>query len=101
MAQPIPPKSYDEITRNTVPEPDSSYRPSKDQERAAIEGQRILSMEESKLHARVTEALHSSGLAVAAVTAEIDDTRVTLRGQVSDVAGVGDVVDLVVVTAGT
>jgi hypothetical protein len=114
MAQPTAPKSYDEITRTTVPEPDSSYRPSKNQERAAFDGERIVSPEEASLHRKVTTALHSSGLDVSAVTVEIDDTRVTLRGRVSDVSllprldqavhavpGVGEVVDLVVIPAGT
>ena len=102
--------SYDEITRKTVPEPDSSFRPTKDQERAAFEGERILSSDEAELHAKVAEALRSSGLDLSEVSFEIDRTRVTLRGRVDDhhvlpmlenivrdVPDVGDIVDLVVV----
>jgi BON domain-containing protein len=107
------PKSYDEITRRTVPEPDSSFRPTSDQERAAFEGERILSSDEQALHAKVADALGSSGADVSSVSIEIDGSRVTLRGRVSDVAllpqlesavrtvdEVGDIVDLVVVDPG-
>jgi hypothetical protein len=108
-----PPRSYDDITRNTVPEPDSSYRPTVEQERAAFEGERILSSDERVLHEAVSKALDRSGLDVSDVAIEIDGTRVTLRGRVSaihllprieavvrDVADVGDIVDLLVVDAG-
>ncbi len=107
------PRTYDEITRNTVPEPDSSYRPTSDQERAAFEGERILSGDEQVLHAKVATVLGSSGLDVSRVSIEIDGTRVTLRGMVTDVhllpqlenavrsvGEVEDLVDLVVVDAG-
>jgi hypothetical protein len=102
--------SYDDITRNTVPEPDSSFRPTKDQERAAFEGERILSSDETDLHNKVADALRSSGLALSEVSFEIDGTKVTLRGRVDDhhllpqlegvvraVPDIGDIVDLVVV----
>lgn len=115
MAQPPGniPKSYDEITRRTVPEPDSSFRPTSDQERAAFEGERILSSDEQVLHTKVADALASSGLDVSNVSIELDGTRVTLRGMVSNVQllpqleaavrtvdEIGDIVDLVVVDAG-
>ncbi len=108
-----PPRSYDDITRNTVPEPDSSYRPTADQERAAFAGERILSSDERVLHDAVSSALGGSGLDVSDVTIEIDDARVTLRGRVAaihllprieavvrNVASVGDIVDLLVVDSG-
>ncbi len=115
MTQPTgrTPRTYDEITRNTVPEPDSSFRPTSDQERAAFEGERILSSDEQALHTRVADALGSSGLDVSTLAIEIDGSRVTLRGRVSDVHllpqleaavrtvdDVGDIVDLVVVDPG-
>jgi len=108
-----PPRSYDDITRNTVPEPDSSYRPTVDQERAAFEGERILSSDERVLHNTVSSALDSSGLDVGDIAIEIDGSRVTLRGRVAaihllprieavvrGVDDVGDIVDLLVVDPG-
>lgn len=105
-----PPRSYDDITRRTVPEPDSSFRPTKDQERAAFEGERILSTDEQALHDKVASALRNARLDIEEVSIEIDGTRVTLRGRVDDhhilpllesavrdVADVGDIVDLVLV----
>ena len=108
-----PPKSYDEITRNTVPEPDSSYRPTVGQERAAFEGERIMSSDERVLHDAVSRALGGSGLDVSDIGIEIDGSRVTLRGRIAavhllprieavvrDVRDVGDIVDLLVVGSG-
>ena len=104
------PRSYDDITRQTVPEPDSSFRPTKDQERAAFEGERIMSSDENALYERVSTALRNSRLDISEVSIEIDRSRVTLRGRVDDhhtlpllenvvrgVPDVGDIVDLVVV----
>lgn len=108
-----PPRSYDEITRNTVPEPDSSYRPTPEQQRATEAGELFQSADERVLHAAVSSALHQSGLDVSEVSIEIEGTRVTLRGRVDDVRlmpkieaavrgvdDVGDIVDLLVVDAG-
>lgn len=108
-----PPRSYDDITRSTVPEPDSSYRPTADQERAAFEGERILSSDERMLHNAVSSALGGSGLDVSDVAIEVDGSRVTLRGRVPaihllprieavvrGVRDVGDIVDLLVVDPG-
>jgi hypothetical protein len=72
------PKSYDEITRKTVPEPDSSWRPSPEQVKQAHEGFRAMDAGEQQLHARVSAAV-GAGIAV-----EVDGDRVTLRGQVAD-----------------
>lgn len=109
MPQNTPP-SYDDITRRTVPEPDSSFRPTKDQERAAFEGERVLSSDERALYDKVSNALRSSRLDISEVSIEIDGTKVTLRGRVTDhhtlpllenvvrdVPDAGDIVDLVVV----
>lgn len=71
------PRSYDEITRSTVPEPDSSFRPTKLQEQQAREGFRKLDDDEQVLHDRVIAALGG-----AAIEVEVDRARVTLRGQV-------------------
>ncbi|MBL9012622.1 MAG: BON domain-containing protein [Myxococcales bacterium] len=107
------PRTYDDIIRRTVPEPDSSFRPTTDQERAAFEGERVLSTDEQVLHDKVAAALRGSGLDLAEVSIEIDGTQVTLRGRVDDhhtlpllenavrgVPDVGDIVDRVVVDPG-
>lgn len=75
MAQ--PPRTYDEIVRSTVPEPDSSFRPTPEQVKQAHEGFRALDTDEQTLHDRVHAAVG------AGVTIEIDRTRVILRGHVA------------------
>jgi len=103
-------KSYDEITRKTVPNPDSSWRPTPEQEKQAYEGFRALDKDEQELDDRVRDALASSGHDISRVQVEVSGTRVTLRGQVmnhqalDDIAmavhgvdGIGDVVDRMVV----
>lgn len=77
--------SYDEIVRRTVPEPDSSWRPSDETEQAAYEGTRILSADEQLLYARVSDALlELHDLDLADINLEIERTRVTVRGHVRD-----------------
>jgi osmotically-inducible protein OsmY len=78
------PKSYDDIVRATVPEPDSSWRPSKAQEKLAYEGYRALDAYEHELSQRVHAALVASGLDASGLQIEIDRDRVTLRGHVRD-----------------
>ena len=111
---PKPPKpaaSYDEIVRKTVPELDSSFRPTHGQEKAAYEGTRILDADEQKLHNRVLAAVRAiGGIDPVAINVEVDRDRVTLRGRVPDasllsqiegrvhdVDGVGVVVNYLVV----
>lgn len=80
-----PAKTYDEIVRGTVPEPDSSFRPTPEQVKAAYEGARILSDDEQQLHDRVAAVLSQvTGFESAAIVLEIDDTRVELRGRARD-----------------
>ena len=74
------PRSYDEITRRTVPEPDSSFRPTKLQEQQAREGFRALDSDEIALRDRVIAAL---GSAAQAIEIEVDRKRVILRGHVA------------------
>ncbi len=109
---PKAPERYDDIIRSTVPEPDSSFRPTRDQELSALDGSRTQPADDAALYARVFEALRGTGVEVSAVTVEIDGTTVTLRGRVADVQvlpqledavraipGVGDLVDRIVVIA--
>ena len=78
------PKSYDDIVRATVPDPDSSWRPSKTQEKLAHEGFRALDAYEHELAYRVHAAITAAGLDASRLQIEIDRDRVTLRGQVRD-----------------
>jgi len=99
-------KTYDEITRKTVPEPDSSWRPSPEQVKQAREGFRAMDDDEQALQSRVRAAVG------AGVDVEVDGDRVTLRGHVADsealrripelargVEGVGSVDDQLVVAS--
>jgi ATP-dependent protease HslVU (ClpYQ) peptidase subunit len=105
-----PPRSYDEIVRRTVPEPDSSFRPSPEQVRQAFEGFRALDADEQALLERVDGALATSGHDLQRVTVEVERDRVTVQGTVRDhealarvldivreVPGVGEVVDRLVI----
>lgn len=101
-------ESYDDIVRRTVPEPDSSFRPTSLQEQQSREGTRILSEDEQQLSHRLAAAIRGvTGANL--VEIEIDRETVTLRGQVDDpklldrieqrvgaVDGVGNVVNLLV-----
>lgn len=92
---PNPPKTYDEITRQTVPEPDSSFRPSAEQKKQAYEGFRALDADEQALFDRVTAALSQCGEDVGQVKAEVERTRVVLRGQVPTSTALERIVDSV------
>lgn len=105
-----PPKSYDEITRQTVPDPDGSWRPTPQQVAQAAQGFRALDFDEQALHDRVHEALVRGGFNTSRITLEIARDRVTLRGTVdhyselpmvesavAKVEGVGELVDWLVV----
>ncbi len=105
-----PPKTYDEIVRKTVPEMDGSFRPTREQERQALEGFRALDPGEQELADRVHAALASAGVDASRLNIEIDRDRVILRGHVRDheemmripslvgqVAGVTAVVDQLVI----
>ena len=87
---PQPPSSYDDIVRRTVPEPDSSFRPTKGQEQQAREGFRMLDEDEQELHNRVLAALGG-----ATIDFEVDRTRVILRGHVTSGAAFQEMEDRV------
>lgn len=82
------PQSYDEIIRRTVPDPDSSTRPTVRQEELAREGFRTMDADERALQARVVDALEDllAGCnAICDFDVEIDRDTVILGGQVPDV----------------
>lgn len=106
------PRTYDEITRATVPEPDSSFRPTEEQKRQALDGFRALDADEQALFDRIDRALVASGEKLQQVQVEVERDRATVRGSVRDaeslarvldvvrgVDGVGEVVDRLVIAA--
>jgi hypothetical protein len=94
------PRSYDDIVRQTVVEPDTLPRPTRDQEQAAREGFRALDPDEQVLHDRVLQALATLGPAASRVTAEVSRELVTLSGQVADVAMLRRIEDAVAYVTG-
>jgi len=76
------PRSYEEIVRRTVVDPDSSVRPTLEQEQAAREGFRALDADEQALQDHVVRAVNSTGITDVAV--EVTRDLVTLRGRVAD-----------------
>jgi len=94
------PKTYDEITRSTVLDPDSSQRPTREQERQAREGFRAVDAGEHALHARVTAALAGSGADVSKVTVEVSGDMVRIAGEVADSAALRALEDIVARVSG-
>jgi osmotically-inducible protein OsmY len=94
------PKSYDEIVRSTVLDPDSSQRPTREQESQAREGFRAADAGEQALHARVTAALAASGADTSKVTVEVSGEMVRLGGEVADAATLRALEDSVARIAG-
>jgi hypothetical protein len=84
------PQSYDEIVRTTVPDPDSSQRPSERQEQQAREGFRAMDEHEQALASRVVAALGGMPVEV-----EVDRETVTLRGAVASTADIARAEELV------
>ena len=85
------PKTYDDIIRKTVPDPDSSWRPSPEQVKQAYEGFRALDPDEQALQSRVQSAIAGKG----DITVEVDRDRVILRGRVRDPSDLTRIPDLV------
>src|SRR5512143_2123119 len=88
-------RTYDEITRATVIEPDSGFRPTKEQERQAFEGYRAMDDGEKALHARVMDALRGSGINWQHVTIEVTGDRVDVRGTVDEERDLSRVPDVI------
>jgi hypothetical protein len=94
------PKSYDDIVRSTVLDPDSSVRPTREQEREAREGFRAQDPGEHALHARVVAALAASGIDTSKVAVEITGEFVRLGGEVADSAALRTLEDAVARVSG-
>jgi len=88
------PPSYDDITRSTVPDPDTSRRPSPQQVEDAYTGDFTKGADELALYAAVQAALHAhpegSNVAI-----EIRDNRVELRGSVTKAGSLDEIEALV------
>ena len=89
------PGRYDDIVRKTVVDPDTSQRPTRQQEEEARQGFRALDADEQVLHDRVQQALSGLGQRAATVNIEINRELVTLRGQVPDLATLRAIEDAV------
>lgn len=79
---PDTPKSYDEIVRRTVPDPDTSWRPSTEQQERSAAGIREQSEAEHELRGRIEQALATAQIDTSRLTIEIDREHVTIRGEV-------------------
>jgi osmotically-inducible protein OsmY len=75
------PKTYDDIIARTVPDPDSSIRPTAQQRREAYAY--VQPPRDEALAAKVGEALREIG--AEHLSFEVDGDRVILRGAVSDI----------------
>ncbi len=93
------PKSYDDIVRQTVVEPDSSARPTRGQEQQAREGFRAVDGDEAALQSQVQQALAGTRGA-AGVTIEVARDLVTLRGRVAQAADLRTIEDRVAAVPG-
>src|SRR5262245_4896270 len=82
--RPHVPRTYEDITSATVPNPDSSWRPSVSEERRAFEGYRAMEPAEQELFDDVHDALLEQGIDTTPLHIEVDRDRVILRGQVID-----------------
>lgn len=79
-------RTYDEIVRRTVVEPDLSFRPTAEQMAEGHLGERAMFADERELFQRVREALLERGFVMDTFSIEIAGTKVVLRGHVRDVA---------------
>lgn len=89
--EPPIPVSYDDIVRRTVPDPDSSQRPTERQEQQAREGFRAMDDHEAALAARVQSVVAGEP----GVEVEVDRETVTLRGRVRDAQSIARIEEAV------
>ena len=83
MAQ-KPPRTYDEIVARTVPEPDSSFRPTAQQREDTRNGLYLIDEEDRELIERVAQELGRAGYRD--LTVEARGGAVVLRGAVAEPA---------------
>ena len=91
-----PVDTYDDIIRRTVPEPDSSWRPSAAQLRDTRAGVRARDDDERGLASRVSAAVRGvAGIDGVTIHVEVEHARVVLMGSVADSAAFRAVDDAV------
>lgn len=81
MSSTRPPRTYDEITARTVPDPDSSFRPTHGEQRDALS--RVEPPRDEVLSGRVADALRELG--ASGISFDIEGERVIVRGAVADI----------------
>jgi osmotically-inducible protein OsmY len=79
---PRTPRTYDEIIARTVPDPDSSFRPTAEARDEALS--RVEPPRDEVLGAKVEQALREAG--AAHLSFEIEGGRVILRGALADLS---------------
>ncbi len=91
---PNKPTTYDEITRKTVPDPDGSTRPSREQVEQAYDGTHTRAADDQKLLASVQAAIrsHADGTRIAV---EVRDGQVDLRGSIATASSITELEELV------
>ncbi len=94
------PQSYDEIVRKTVPDLDSSSRPTERQEQQAREGFRAMDDGEQALQARVAQALQTANVRLDDVTIEVERETVWLHGSTMNPALIDQIERIVAQVAG-
>ncbi|HWU90025.1 MAG TPA: BON domain-containing protein [Kofleriaceae bacterium] len=86
-----PPRTYDEIVARTVPEPDSSFRPTPEQLEDTREGH-VLPTDDEQLAERVIQVLERAG--ATGIKVEVEGARATLRGAMPDIETLNRIEDL-------
>ena len=79
-------RTYDEIVRRTVVEPDLSFQPTPEQMAEGPIGERAMFADERALFERVRDELLSRGFVMDTFSIEVVGTKVVLRGHVRDAA---------------
>lgn len=88
------PTTYDDITRETVPNPDGSMRPTREQVERAYDGTHTRTHDDQQLLAQVEAVLRTHADANR-VQLEVRDGRVDLRGSVGAPGSLRDLEELV------
>ena len=88
-----PPRSYDEIVRRTVPNPDSSWRPSREQEKYAQH--HVLPPELQGICDDIHDALVAAGIDANALRCIVDAEHVVVRGWAADRKSADHILEIV------
>jgi osmotically-inducible protein OsmY len=89
------PRNYDEIVRRTVPNPDTSWRPTSEEERRSLEGWAAPRVNEQVLHDDIHDVLILAGIDATVLQLDVDRSRVVVHGEVRDRAMADRIIGLV------